>query len=166
MEVKSLGNTTERLSRAELKTEKIKAVSRSEPLTARMGTSLGAAIEQMRAGEGECLLICDGKRLVGMLTESDVLLKVLGRDIDLNKPVDELMTREPEVISPDATVLEGLETMDRVGYRSLPLIDARGELAGVLRQQDVLEYVSEAFPQEILNLPPRPHQLMEQPEGA
>jgi hypothetical protein len=30
----------------------------------------------------------------------------------------------------------------------------------------MLEYVAEAFPEEILNLPPRPHQTIEEPEGA
>jgi hypothetical protein len=39
-------------------------------------------------------------------------------------------------------------------------------VAGLLRSQDVLEYVAEAFPEEVLNLPPRPHQKMEEPEGA
>ncbi len=48
----------------------------------------------------------------------------------------------------------------------LPLVDGAGNLVALLRQQDVLEFVAEAFPEEILNLPPRPHQLMEEPEGA
>jgi CBS domain containing-hemolysin-like protein len=46
------------------------------------------------------------------------------------------------------------------------LIDEDGGIVGLLRQQDLLEYIAEAFPQEILNLPPRPHQVMEEQEGA
>ena len=42
----------------------------------------------------------------------------------------------------------------------------KGTVVGLLRQQDLLEYIAEAFPQEILNLPPRPHQTMEEQEGA
>ena len=34
-----------------------------------------------------------------------------------------------------------------------------------LRQQDLLAYVAEAFPESILNLPPRPHQLMEEQDA-
>jgi CBS-domain-containing membrane protein len=56
--------------------------------------------------------------------------------------------------------------MDRGGYRNLPLVDKRGALVGLLRQQDVVEYVAESFPQEILNLPPRPHQQMAEADGA
>jgi hypothetical protein len=51
-------------------------------------------------------------------------------------------------------------------FRHVPLIEADGTLVGLLRQHDLLAYVAEAFPQEILNLPPRPHQKMEEPEGA
>jgi CBS-domain-containing membrane protein len=56
--------------------------------------------------------------------------------------------------------------MESGHYRNLPLVDDAGHVVGMLRQQDLLEYVAEAFPQEILNLPPRPHQFMEAPEGA
>jgi len=45
-------------------------------------------------------------------------------------------------------------------------LDETGAPTGLLRQQDIVEYVAEAFPQEILNLPPRPHQVMEEQEGA
>jgi hypothetical protein len=36
----------------------------------------------------------------------------------------------------------------------------------VIRPQEVLKYLAEAFPEELLNLPPRPHQLMDRPEGG
>jgi hypothetical protein len=46
------------------------------------------------------------------------------------------------------------------------VVDDDGLLVGVVRPQDVLRYLAEAFPEELLNLPPRPHQQMEQPEGG
>ncbi len=76
------------------------------------------------------------------------------------------MTSEPDTLSAGATLFEAMSMMDSGGYRNLPLIDDTGNVCGLLRQQDLLDYVAEAFPQEILNLPPRPHQLMEEPEGA
>ena len=56
--------------------------------------------------------------------------------------------------------------MEQGQFRNVPLVESDGTVVGLLRQQDLLEYVAEAFPQEILNLPPRPHQTMEEPEGA
>ena len=51
-------------------------------------------------------------------------------------------------------------------YRNVPVVDDAGRLVGVVRQQDILKYLAESFPEELLNLPPRPHQRMEEPEGA
>ena len=62
--------------------------------------------------------------------------------------------------------LRSVHHHDSGHFRNMPLIDGSGQVVGMLRQQDLLEYVAEAFPQEILNLPPRPHQTMEAPEGA
>jgi CBS-domain-containing membrane protein len=56
--------------------------------------------------------------------------------------------------------------MDHGGYRHVPLVDGGGRIAGLLRQQDILAYVAEAFPESILNLPPRPHQRLQEQDGA
>jgi CBS domain-containing protein len=163
---KSLGNTTATVTRLELRNERARVLARPEPRTVQSGTSLDDALRQMQAGRGEAILVCDGRRLIGIVTERDVLNRVIGQATDGSRPVDEFMTREPDTLSADASLLEALTMMDKGGYRNLPLIDDDGALSGLLRQQDLLEYVAEAFPQEILNLPPRPHQLMDEPEGA
>jgi CBS domain-containing protein len=155
---KSIGNTTERASRLEIRNEKARVLARREPVTVPAGTPLRSVIRQMQEARGDCVLVTNDGRLTGIITERDVLLKVLGRGIDLDAPVDGFMTAGPGTLAADATVREALRTMDRGGYRNLPLVDAAGGLVGLLRQQDVVEYVAESFPQEILNLPPRPHQ--------
>jgi CBS domain-containing protein len=130
------------------------------------GTSIGDAISAIQANKGDCLLVCNGDRLVGILTERDILLKVLARGVDPDALVDGFMTRDPDTLGSDSTVVEALQLMERGGYRNIPLKDADGRIEGVLRQQDILEFVAEAFPQEILNLPPRPHQVMTEADGG
>ncbi len=163
---KTADHTTEHLSRRELRREPLKTLGRSRPVVVQTGTTIGEAIARMQANNGECLLICSGERLVGILTERDVLRKVLARGIEPDALVDGFMTPDPDTLTLDSTVVEALELMDRGGYRNVPLLGAAGRIEGVLRQQDVLEFVAEAFPQEILNLPPRPHQVAEQAEGG
>ena len=36
----------------------------------------------------------------------------------------------------------------------------------VLRTMDLIHFLAEAFPATVMNLPPRPHQLIAEPEGA
>jgi len=150
----------------DLRSERIRIVMRGAPPAVPAGTTLAVGLATLQGVRSECLLVTEGEKLVGILTERDILLKVLGRDVDLASPVDLFMTAQPDTLTPEDTVGEALALMDRGGYRHVPLTDARGRPAGVLRQQDVLAYLAEAFPEEILNLPPRPHQRMEEPDGA
>jgi CBS domain-containing protein len=164
--IKSLGQTSATVTPHELRTERLRVLARRRTETIQAGSSVREAIRKMQAARGESLVVCRDDRPVGILTERDVLLKVLGLDVDLDGPLDPVMTADPDTIAADARVGEALGMMERGGYRNLPLVDDGGRLVGILRQQDVLEYVAEAFPQEILNLPPRPHQQLDEPEGA
>jgi CBS domain-containing protein len=163
---KSVGATTEHLTRRELRNEPLRTLARTEPALVQSGTTIGDAIQLMREQGIYNLLVMSGDRLVGVLTERDVVQKVLGRGIDPHSLVDGFMTPDPASLPPDATLEQALELMDRRGDRTIALVDADGNLVGSVRQGDILSFVAEAFPQEILNLPPRPGQVMEQPEGG
>ena len=163
---KSVGDTTASLSRARLRTEQVRVVAQPSPRTVPSGTALREALRHMRAGRGDALLVLHGQRPAGIFTERDLLTRVLGQAVDDSRPVDEFMTAELQTLPAHASLLEAMRTMERGAYRNVPIVDDSGALVGLLRQLDVLEYIAEAFPQEILNLPPRPHQLMEAPEGA
>lgn len=163
---KTASDTTAAIGRLELRTQKARTLARLEPGLVGPDTSLRDALAQMRAHGGDAILVTDGKRLAGILTERDVLNRLLGTDVDEARPVSEFMTAQPETVSADASLYEVMQAMERGHYRHVPLLEDDGSLCGLLGQQDVLAYVAEAFPQEILNLPPRPHQLAEQPEGA
>ena len=165
-EPKELGRTTATISRRDLRTERARLLCRPDPLHVTPDTPLDDALARMRGRRGEPLLVLDGGQLAGIVTERDVLQRVLGRSLDGGRPVSEVMTAGPHTLPAEATLLEAMRAMEEGHYRNLPLVDGDGAVVGVLRQQDLISYVAEAFPQEILNLPPRPHQLMEEPEGA
>lgn len=163
--VKSVGDTAARVGRVELRTEKARVLAH-EPGTVQAGSTLGDALAVMRSHAGDAVLVLNGRHLAGILTERDVLNRVLGNNVDESRPVDEFMTASPRTLDAEATLVEAMKAMEQGHFRNVPLVDGGGQLVGTLRQLDLLEYVAEAFPQEILNLPPRPHQLMDQPEGA
>ena len=145
---------------------RVSEIMTSAAVTDEPHQTLAEAARKMWKEQTGSLLVTQGEGLVGIVTERDVLTRVLREGADLDRPVDEFMTPDPDTLPAHATVLEAMQTMARGRYRNLPLIDDERNLVGLVRQQDLLDYVAEAFPQEILNLPPRPHQLMEQPEGG
>jgi len=163
---KSASETTAAIGRIELRTEKARALARPDPATVTPQTTLHDALAQMRRHGGDAILIKDRGRVAGILTERDVLTRVFGGQVDESRPVAEFMTRDPHTLSANASLLEAMQAMESGHYRNVPLVEQDGTVVGLLRQQDLIEFIAEAFPQEILNLPPRPHQLMDQPEGA
>ena len=76
------------------------------------------------------------------------------------------MTTEPRTLRLEQTVADAIDLMQSGKFRNIPVIDDDRRLVGVVRQVDVLKFLAESFPEELLNLPPRPHQRMEQAEGG
>jgi CBS domain-containing protein len=147
---------------------RLKLVSRREPVTVPPGTSLADCVGAIqRSGTGDSVFVTapDG-RLAGVLTERDIFARLVGGDVDLGRPVETLMTTKPQHLHLAQTVRDAIELMQTGRYRNVPLLDDDDMLVGVVRPQDILKYLAEAFPEELLNLPPRPHQLMRKPEGG
>ena len=148
--------------------EKLKVLSRREPLTVAPGTSLRACLEQIReTGTADSVFVTDaGGRLRGVLTERDIFAKLVGPDADLDRPVESLIVDHPFTLRLDEPIRHAVELMQTGRYRNVPLVDDDAMFVGVVRPVEVLKYLAEAFPEELLNLPPRPHQLMDATEGA
>lgn len=148
--------------------ERLRVLSRRQPVTVRPGTRLAECLRAIqRSGTGDSVFVCepDG-RLTGVLTERDIFGQIVGGRVDLNQPVEQLMTREPRTLDLDDTIRDAIVLMQTGRYRNVPLVDAGGRLVGVVRQSDIISYLAELFPEELLNLPPRPHQRMKAAEGG
>ena len=130
-------------------------------------TMLDQALRQMREHRQGCILATRDGRLSGILTERDVLMKVVGTAIDLERtPIRPYMTRDPVCLPEDAIVAYALNKMCVEGFRHVPLTDAQGRPTGVVSMRDIIEYLSGFFPKDVLNLPPEPTHGFRSREGA
>lgn len=148
--------------------ERLRVLSRRQPVTVPPGTSLADCVRAIqRSGTGDSVFVCaaDG-RLLGVLTERDIFGRIVAAQVDLTQPVETLMTSDPHTLDLDQTIRDAIDLMQTGRYRNVPTVDEDGRLIGVIRQQDIIQYLAESFPEELLNLPPRPHQKMKEPEGA
>lgn len=148
--------------------EQLKVLARRDPLTVRPGTSLRDCVARIHeGGTGDSVFVTerDGT-LRGVLTERDMFSQLVGREVDLDQPVETLMKVHPWTLHLDQPVRHAIDLMQTGRYRNVPLVDEAGRLLGVIRPVDVLKYLAEAFPEELLNLPPRPHQRIKESEGA
>jgi CBS domain-containing protein len=147
-------------------------VGRRLPVAVPPGTSLGDCLRAIQdTGTGDSVFVTDDRGvLLGVLTERDVFGRLVGPDVaaavDVDACVETYMTTEPHTLRLDQTVRDALVLMQQGRYRNVPVVDDDMRLVGVVRQVDILKFLAESFPEELLNLPPRPHQRMEQAEGG
>ncbi len=148
--------------------ETLRVVNRRDPLTVPEGTSLGECLRLVElSGTGDSVVVADPDgRLRGVLTERDIFGVMVGGQVDLDASVETLMNRTPRTLRLEQTVHDAIALFADGRYRNVPLVDDAGGVVGMVRQQDILKYLAEAFPEELLNLPPRPHQRMKESEGA
>jgi len=134
--------------------EPLRLLNPRSPLTVPPAATLRQAIDIMREHHVGCVLVAEDERLIGILTERDLLLKLEGAG--LGRPVSDLMTADPETLSPDDPIAWALNRMSVGGYRHVPLVDATGRPVGILSVKDIVHYIVALFPNEVLTLPPDP----------
>lgn len=140
-------------------------------LTSYVDVESGAAVcrvlDAMREHRVSAVLVRDaGGGLAGIFTERDVLLKIVDDASTLSRPVDDFMTRDPQVLTLDDPILAALELMNRGHYRNVPIVDGQGHVVGNLSQHALVLHLTDRFPEQIYNLPPDPRRVAPTREGA
>lgn len=102
------------------------------------------AARRMRGHHVGDLIVVDGnRRPIGILTDRDLVVGALAEneDVDLLR-VGDVMTRSPVMATETQGLEEALEAMRRKAIRRLPVVDADGELTGILTLDDILQVLN------------------------
>ena len=137
----------------------------AEPTLVSPTDSVADVIATMRARRDSCALIVEGGRLQGLVTERDVLSRFMEDGFDWSQPVERVMTRDPLTLDCSDAITGVIRLMREHDFRTVPIVDG-GTVRGLVRLGDLLRHLAELFPEEILNLPPRPNQEMKSQEGG
>jgi len=125
------------------------------PVLVDEATALVEVLQLMRDGNRGAVLVVRNGALVGIFTERDVLMKVAGQPIDLERTVvSQLMTIDPVTLPVEASVAFALNKMVIEGFRHIPLVDEANRPVAVVSMRNLIDYLSDFFRREILNLPP------------
>jgi CBS domain-containing protein len=137
-----------------------------EPAVVSPFTPVRTAVATMQEGSRSCVLAVENGKLEGIFTERDVLTKCMDDGFDWDQPLSSAgLTRDPRTIASNRTIAEAIMLMQQHHYRTLPVM-TDGSVVGLVRLGDLLRHLAEEYPEDVLNLPPRPRQVMERPEGG
>jgi len=118
-----------RIRCSEIMTKNVKTVDRSTPISA-----VGAL---MRDGDMGAVPVVDGGRLIGIVTDRDIVVRAIAEGKDASTPVGEAMTTELFTVRTDDFVFEALRLMGDKQIRRIPVVGENGELAGIISMADV-----------------------------
>ena len=98
------------------------------------------AVEIMNKHEIGCLVVMKGNRLVGILTERDILKRVLGESRNPEKTkVSEIMTTPVITASPTTNLEEAAKLMFEKNVKKLPVV-SEGKLVGLITLTDLARF--------------------------
>jgi CBS domain-containing protein len=106
-------------------------VNREQPLT--------EVAQRMVDRDVGAVIVMDGGRLVGILTERDVL-RAVAAGIQDDTLVADWMTRDPETMEPGETTQHAAVLMIHGGFRHLPVVEGE-EVVGMLSIRDLMRVV-------------------------
>ncbi len=99
-------------------------------------------IELMKDRNIGSVVITEKKKPVGIITDRDILLRVIAQGKDLgNIKVKEVMTKKPMVLSEEIGLFDALKKMEGKKFRRFPVVDAKGELKGILTIDDLISHL-------------------------
>ena len=129
----------------------VREVMTSNPCSIDAGKTVAYAAKMMRDEDVGIAPIVEGDRLVGVLTDRDIAVRVVadGRDPEQVK-VTEVASRDVVTLDPQQDLDEALRLMARNQVRRLPVVEEDGRLAGVVAQADVAQEADERQTGEVV----------------
>ena len=117
--------------------EKVRDAMTPSPTSIDAGAPVVEAARAMASQDVGSLPVVDGGTLVGMVTDRDLVLNVLAKDVDPHSTtVATVCTDDPVVVGPEDSLDDALQRMAREQVRRLPVVEDE-QLVGILAQADV-----------------------------
>jgi len=107
------------------------------PVVAAPHETIRSAAEKMRGQGVSSILVTEGGKLAGIVTDKDLRNRVIVAGVDTTNPVSSVMTPDPFALDVDNTALDALLAMTREKIRHLPILSG-SRVAGVVTNTDLL----------------------------
>ncbi len=140
---------------SQLLSEAIRHFDLSDYCIVTPSTSVRETVEQMRETKKHtAFVVGDHTMLQGLMTDRDVLHKVALHPDIWDARITDIMTPDPFTLKLSATAGEAMRLMDEKGFRNVPVVNNSGKPIGNMTYFSLVNYLSDAFHNVVLNAPP------------
>ena len=116
----------------------IKAVMNTPVVTTDPSSTVRHAAEIMSEKHIGCIVVTEKEKLLGMLTERDVVEKVVAVGLDPSKAeVKKIMAQPLVTVDEGSSIIEAIRIMRKNNIRRLPVL-RNGKLVGIVTERDLL----------------------------
>ena len=100
--------------------------------------SLSEVAKQLRVHDTDSVAVMAGQKLVGIITERDLVRAIADGVNPQQARADVVMSSNPSTVSPDEDVAVVAVKMMRLGIRHLPVVDDKGDPIGLLSARELI----------------------------
>ena len=124
---------------------KAKDIMTRNTLTVKKGTPIYKAVEVMAKNNITGVpVVEDNMKLVGILTEKDVLNLFYAHEHEKNKTVNDFMTQSAVHFDRNTDLRDICDCLKNSNFRRVP-VTSRGEVVGIVSRADVIQYILEMW---------------------
>ncbi len=105
--------------------------------TAERDTTFREAAVMMRDGDMGAVPVVENGKLIGIITDRDIIVRSIAEGKNASTAVSEAMTTELFTVKPDDFIFEAIRLMGDKQVRRIPVVNDDGELAGIIAMADV-----------------------------
>ncbi|MEO0568668.1 MAG: CBS domain-containing protein [Pseudomonadota bacterium] len=122
--------------------DRLASQPKAPPFTVTKDQMVADAVTTMaERNYGATIVVDDDERVVGILTERDVVRKIVDAGIDAKAtPISEVMTSDPSVALETDEVESWMKTMSEKRFRRIPVVDDQHKIRAILTQTDLIAY--------------------------
>lgn len=114
----------------------IRDIMTDEVETCSLNDNIYEVAVKMKEWDVGVIPIVEGKRLVGILTDRDIVLRCIAEKNPPSSKVEDIMSENLFTVTPDTTTQEAARLMAKEQIRRLPVVE-NGELVGIVALGDL-----------------------------
>jgi CBS domain-containing protein len=129
----------------------VRDVMTTRPRAVSADTPLSQVADLMATEDVGAVPIVDGDRLIGMVTDRDIVVRVVAKGKDpRGMRAAEASSQELVTVGPDQDLDEALRLMAKNQVRRLPVVEEDGKLVGIVAQADVARHTTDEKTGEVV----------------